>query len=433
MRMVDLIEKKKQGSSLTQQEIAQMIDAYMKNEIPDYQMSAFLMAVIFQGMDDEETANLTLAMQRSGETIDLSKIDGIKVDKHSTGGVGDKTTLVLSSIVASLGIPVAKMSGRGLGHTGGTLDKLEAIPHFNISLSKQEFLQQVENIGLAVIGQSKTLVPADQRLYALRDVTGTVNSIPLIASSIMSKKLACGCDAILLDVKFGHGAFMKDEKEAEKLARLMIQIGKHAHKKVRAVISNMNEPLGYTIGNMLEVKEAVETLQNQGVEDFTHLCLLEAAHLLVMAEYVDNEKEAYAIAKQQLVNGKAYEKFKEMVIAQGGDVSYIEDFSKYPKPKYTKIYTAKQDGYLADINGLYLGLACMKVGAGRETKEDSIDSLAGMVLDVKTGAFVHQGDRLLTLYSNQEITSEIDVLIKQAYTYSLTPLVPKQVVETEVL
>lgn len=432
MRMVDLIEKKKQGKALLTSEIHEMIEAYMRDEIPDYQMSAFLMAVIFQGMNEKETAALTLAMQNSGEIVDLSSIPGIKVDKHSTGGVGDKTTLVLASIVASLGIPVAKMSGRGLGHTGGTLDKLEAIPHFNVHLSTEAFINQVKNINLAVIGQSEQLVPADQRLYALRDVTGTVDSIPLIASSIMSKKLACGCDAILLDVKFGYGAFMKDEHEAEKLARLMIQIGKHANKQVRAMISNMNEPLGYTIGNMLEVKEAVETLQGKGAKDFETLCVMGGANLLLMANYTDDKNKAIQLCKAQLYNGQAYTKFKEMVIAQGGDVSYIEDFSKYPKTKYAKEYYASVSGYVADINGLTLGLACMKVGAGRVTKDDKIDPLAGMVLDVKVGSPVKQGQRILTLFSNKEITSEIDEMVLSAYTYTKEAVNEKQVVEMEV-
>jgi len=430
--MVDLIEKKRAGQALTENEINWMIQSYMKREIPDYQMSAFLMAVMFQSMTSKETTALTKAMMYSGEVIDLSGIEGIKVDKHSTGGVGDKTTLVLAPIVASLGIPIAKMSGRGLGHTGGTLDKLEAIPGLSIAMEEEAFINQVKKINLAIVGQTKKLVPADQRLYALRDVTGTVSSIPLIASSIMSKKLACGSDAILLDVKYGYGAFMKTSAQAQQLAKEMIAIGQGMGRQVKAMISSMDQPLGCAIGNMLEVREAVETLKGQGPKDLTELCLKGAATLIVMAGKANDEKSAYQMASAQIANGKAYQTFETMVDMQGGDISYLQDFSKYPQTKYQKIYYASEKGYIKEINSLMLGIASMRAGAGRARKEDRIDPLAGIVLKCKTGAFVDKNSPLLCLYANQEITKDIDDLINQAYTYSSTPVFAKPVIEMEV-
>lgn len=432
MRMVDLIEKKREGLSLTEDEIQWMIDGYMLGDIPDYQMSAFLMSVMFQSMSEKETVAFTRAMTNSGDKMDLSSLPGIKVDKHSTGGVGDKTTLVLAPIVASLGIPFAKMSGRGLGHTGGTLDKLESIPGFSVQLSDEAFLAQVQKISLAIIGQTKNLVPADKKLYALRDVTGTVGSIPLIASSIMSKKLACGSDVILLDVKYGHGAFMKDGHQAKELASLMIRIGKQTNRQVKAMISNMDQPLGNAIGNMLEVKEAVETLKGHGPNDLTELCLRGAASLILMANKADNSKQAYALALRQITNGEALNKFREMVQAQGGNLKYIDDFDCYPKTKFKKVYLAKQNGYILDINSLDLGIASMMAGAGRQTKEDTIDPLSGILLHAKIGNYVQVGGPLATLYSNKEITKEIDDLISRAYTYSIEAVPQKSVVEMEV-
>lgn len=432
MRMVDLIEKKKRGDILTTKEIYQMINDYMTGKIPDYQMSAFLMAVIFRSMNEQETTDLTLAMEHSGEVMDLSIIGSMCVDKHSTGGVGDKTTLVLAPLVASLGIPVAKMSGRGLGHTGGTLDKLESIPGFSTRLTKEQLLNQVQDIDLVITGQSEHLVPADQRLYALRDVTGTVDSIPLIASSVMSKKLACGADAILLDVKYGRGAFMKKSEDAVKLAKLMIHIGKKAHRQVRAMISDMNQPLGQAIGNMLEIREACETLQGKGPEDLRTLCLNGAAHLVEMAGHAGTFNEAYELCVRQLDNGQAWHKFKEMVSYQGGDVSYIENFSQYPVCHYQKDYFSLTRGYIAEIDSYALGVACMKCGAGRATKEESIDPLAGMILHYKVGEFVSADIALCTLYSNREITAEIDDLIQGAYVISPSPIPKRKIVELEV-
>lgn len=400
MLMTDLIHKKRIGEDLNEQEIAWMIESYMQGNIPDYQMSAFLMAVCFQGMDDRETFALTKAMYLSGDTLDLSDVPGWKVDKHSTGGVGDKTTLVLAPLLASAGVTVAKMSGRGLGHTGGTLDKLEAIPGFRIQLDEAEFKDQLKKIHIAIIGQSQSLAPADKRLYALRDVTDTVNSIPLIASSIMSKKLACQTDAILLDVKYGLGAFMPDRESARKLADTMIAIGEAFDRKVDAVLSSMDEPLGLAIGNALEVKEAIATLKGRGPKDLTSLCLNSGARLLTMCEPTMTTKAAYRLLSEKLLSGEAFSIFRSMVEAQGGDTAYIDHPELFPKTRYHIHLKTKEAGYIESINSYQLGISAMHLGAGRQKQEDPIDPSVGLVLKAKVSDYVNVGDPLLTIYAN---------------------------------
>ena len=350
MRMVDLIEKKRDGMVLSREEITFIIENYTNGLIPDYQMSALTMAIFFQGMNDEEATNLAIAMLNSGDQMDLSAISGVKVDKHSTGGVGDKTSLVLAPMVASLGINFAKMSGRGLGHTGGTLDKLESIPGFNINVNDEDFFNQVNKIGLAIVGQTGNLTPADKKLYALRDVTATVDSIPLIASSIMSKKLASGANAICLDVKVGSGAFMKNLIEATKLAELMVKIGNNAGRKITAILTDMDEPLGFAVGNQLEVIEAINTLKGNGPKDLTDLCLEIGAYLVLDAKKADSFEEAKKLLKAQINNGQAFEKLCEMVIAQGGDVNYIKNPDLWPKAKEIIEIKANEDGYVNHIN-----------------------------------------------------------------------------------
>ena len=415
MRVVDLIEKKKHGQSLSKEEWHELIHGYVHHKIPDYQMSAFLMAVYFKGLTMEETADLTDEMMHSGELLDLSSIDGFKVDKHSTGGVGDKTSLVLGPIVAACGLVVAKMSGRGLGHTGGTLDKLEAIPGMNVFLTKEEFLRQVNDIHLSIIGQSDTLVPADKMIYALRDVTGTVDSIPLIASSIMSKKLAAGTDAILLDVKYGYGAFMKTKEDARKLADTMITIGHRLGRCVDAVLSPMNEPLGCAIGNSLEVIEAINTLQGKGPKDFTDLCVHESAKLLMMAKPDLSEEEAYRKVNDAISSGKAFEIFAKMVKAQGGDVAYIYHPELFKKTK--DIIEIKSDisGVVEDLNGLTLGLVSMRLGGGRLNKDDEIDHSVGLVVHKKINDRVDVGDILVTVYSNTGLNKTDEEEIRSSY------------------
>lgn len=400
MLMTDLIHQKRTGKALSDQEIEWMMHAYMQGDIPDYQMSAFLMAVCFQGMNERETLALTKAMYLSGETLDLSDVPGWKVDKHSTGGVGDKTTLVLAPLVASAGMNVAKMSGRGLGHIGGTLDKLESIPGFCIHLSEEAFKDQLRRIHVAIIGQSEKLAPADQRLYALRDVTDTVNAIPLIASSIMSKKLACQTDAILLDVKYGNGAFMPDRESARQLADTMIGIGEAFGRKVDAVLSSMDEPLGYAIGNVLEVKEALATLKGRGPKDLTTLCLHEGARLLSMCEMGMTEKMAYRLLSEKLLSGEAFDIFRQMVAFQGGDIEYIDHPDRFAKTRYQIHLKTRTDGCIQSINSYQLGLAAMHLGAGRQTKEDTIDPDVGLVLKAKIGDHVKKGEPLLTIYAN---------------------------------
>lgn len=412
MRAVDIIEKKRNGLNLTEAEINYFIEGYVKKQIPDYQVSALLMAIYFQGMNNQESAALTKAMLYSGDIIDLSMIEGIKVDKHSTGGVGDKTTLVLGPLVASMGAKLAKLSGRGLGHTGGTLDKMESIPGMRIDLSEEAFTDQVNRINIAVAGQTKSLVPADKLLYALRDVTATVPSIPLIASSIMSKKLASGADVICLDVKIGDGAFMKTLPEAEELSRIMVSIGESFDKKVAAFITSMEEPLGMAVGNRLEVKEVIETLEGRGPSDLEELCVNIAGYMAFFAKIVDSIDKGVALAKENLHNCKALDKFYEFIHAQGGNISNLDNFIEVKEviPYYTK-----QSGYIKTIKALNVGLAAMKLGGGRETKEDTIDPMVGIVLNKKVGDKVNDSDVLAYIYTNQADNQEIVELLDDAY------------------
>ena len=400
MRMYDLISKKRNGGALNKDEMTHLIEGYVKGEIPDYQMSAFLMAVYFQGMTKEETAIMTDLVAASGDMVDLSSIEGIKVDKHSTGGVGDKTTLIVAPLAAACGVKVAKMSGRGLGHTGGTVDKLESIPGMRVSLERDEFFDIVNRTGLCVIGQSGNLTPADKKLYALRDVTATVESIPLIAVSIMGKKLAAGSDCILLDVKSGSGAFMNRVEDSLALAQEMVSIGESAGKKTVALITNMDIPLGNNIGNSLEVIEAVETLKNEGPEDLTNVCIELAANMLYLAGTGDMET-CLSKVKEALEDGTALQKLIEMVEAQGGDIGVIEDVSKFEKASIEKEVISPYDGYITFMDTKECGIASCILGAGREKKEDVIDYSAGIILKKKTGDKICQGDVLAVLYGNK--------------------------------
>ncbi|MCD7884471.1 MAG: pyrimidine-nucleoside phosphorylase [Lachnospiraceae bacterium] len=405
MRMYDIITKKRGGAALSEEEIRWMITGYTKGYIPDYQMSSFLMAVYFQGMTDEETAILTDAMAKSGEQLDLSGIPGVKVDKHSTGGVGDKTTLIVAPVVAACGCVVAKMSGRGLGHTGGTVDKLESIPGTRTSLSGEEFLDVVRRTGIAVTGQSPNLAPADKKLYALRDVTATVDSIPLIAASIMSKKLAAGSDCIVLDVKTGSGAFMKTPEDAVTLAEKMVAIGVHNGKRIAALITNMDIPLGYQIGNALEVEEAVRTLQGQGPADLTEVCLALAAQLLYLAGKGDLDY-CRGLAQDALKSGAALEKLAAMIEAQGGDAECVRHPEKLGRAPFAMEVKAEKSGYVTKMDSAGIGIAAMLLGAGRETKESEIDPLAGIILSKKTGDSVKKGETLATLLTSDEAKLE---------------------------
>ncbi|MED4648060.1 pyrimidine-nucleoside phosphorylase [Bacillus inaquosorum] len=407
MRMVDIIIKKQNGKELTTEEIQFFVNGYTNGSIPDYQASALAMAIFFQDMSDRERADLTMAMVNSGETIDLSAIEGIKVDKHSTGGVGDTTTLVLAPLVAALDVPVAKMSGRGLGHTGGTIDKLEAIDGFHVELTKDEFIKLVNRDKVAVIGQSGNLTPADKKLYALRDVTGTVNSIPLIASSIMSKKIAAGADAIVLDVKTGAGAFMKTEEDAAELAKAMVRIGNNVGRQTMAVISDMSQPLGFAIGNALEVKEAIDTLKGEGPEDLHELVLTLGSQMVVLAKKANTLDEARAKLEEVMKNGKALEKFKDFLKNQGGDSSIVDDPSKLPQAAYQIDVPAKEAGVVSEIVADEIGVAAMLLGAGRATKEDEIDLAVGIMLRKKVGDKVEKGEPLVTLYANRENVDEV--------------------------
>ena len=402
MRMVDIIAKKRDGHELTTAEIDFFIQGYTAGTIPDYQASALAMAIYFQDMTDRERADLTMAMVHSGETIDLSGIKGIKVDKHSTGGVGDTTTLVLAPLVAALDIPVAKMSGRGLGHTGGTTDKLDSIAGFQTEISKEDFIRLVNTDKVAVIGQTGNLTPADKKLYALRDVTGTVNSIPLIASSIMSKKIAAGSDAIVLDVKTGTGAFMKNIADAEQLAHAMVKIGNNVGRRTMAIISDMSQPLGYAIGNALEVKEAIDTLRGQGPADLHELVLTLGSQMVVLANGAKTLAEARERLEEVMHNGKAIEKFKVMLKNQGGDPSVVDHPEKLPEAKYKIDLPAKQTGYVAEIVADEVGVAAMQLGAGRATKEDNIDVAVGIIMRKKVGDHVQTGESLLTIHANRE-------------------------------
>lgn len=412
MRMVDIIEKKRDGQTLTEKEIAYLIDGYTNNQIPDYQISALLMAIYFNGMTNEEAAHLTKAMLHSGDIIDLSMIEGVKVDKHSTGGVGDKTTLVLGPLVASMGAKLAKLSGRGLGHTGGTLDKLESIDGFNISLSEDAFIRQVKEINMAVAGQTKKLVPADKLLYALRDVTATVPSIPLIASSIMSKKLASGADVICLDVKIGDGAFMKTIDDARTLSKIMVSIGESLGKKVSAFITSMDQPLGFAVGNRLEVKEVIDTLKGSGPKDLEDLCIEIAAYMVYYANIVESVDQGKVLAKEHLNNGKALEKFYEFIKAQGG---HLEDLENFISVKEIYPYKAKKSGYVKTIKALNIGLASMKIGGGRETKDDIIDPSVGIVLNKKIGDYVETGQVLANVYLNHDLPKDVLNDLDQAF------------------
>lgn len=399
MRMYDIIQKKRDGFSLNKNEIEFFVENYTNGNIPDYQASALMMAIYFNGMSDEETAELTLAMAKSGDTIDLSEIDGVTVDKHSTGGVGDKTTLIVAPIVAALGCKVAKMSGRGLGHTGGTVDKLESIKGFQVSLTPEQFIEQVKEIGICVVGQSGNLAPADKKLYALRDVTATVNSIPLIASSIMSKKLAAGSECIVLDVKIGSGAFMKTLAEAEKLAEAMVDIGKKANRKMSALITNMDIPLGTHIGNTLEVEEAVKVLKGEVNNDLKEVCVALAANIVSLAKNI-TLAEAEAEVNGAIADGTALNKLREMVIAQSGDVSMIDNTDNLPEATISYDVISSTDGYISYMDAETIGISSVILGAGREKKEDEIDYTAGIVLRKKTGDRVSDGDVIATLYTN---------------------------------
>lgn len=407
MRMNDIIEKKRDGHALTKEEISFFIDGYTKGSIPDYQASALLMAIYFKDMNDEERANLTMAMVNSGEQIDLSAIEGVKVDKHSTGGVGDTTTLVLGPLVAACGVPVAKMSGRGLGHTGGTIDKLEAIEGFHVELSSEQFVKQVNEIKVAVIGQSGNLTPADKKLYALRDVTSTVNSIPLIASSIMSKKIAAGAGAIVLDVKTGDGAFMKTAEDARKLAKAMVQIGNSVGRQTMAIISDMSQPLGRAIGNALEVQEAIDTLKGNGPEDLTELCLTLGSQMVVVGEKAETLEEARAMLKKVIDDGSALEIFKQFIKWQGGNENVVDNTDLLPKAAFVTELTAKEAGYVTYMEADEIGTAAMLLGAGRATKESVIDLAVGIILNKKVGDRVEKGESLATIHANSEDIQDV--------------------------
>jgi len=409
--MVDLIEKKRDGGCLSKEEIQFIIDGYTKGDIPDYQLSAFLMTVFYQDMTDEEITDMTLAMARSGEMIDLSEIQGIKVDKHSTGGVGDTTTLILAPLVASVGVSVAKMSGRGLGYTGGTIDKLEAIPGFQVELPDEKFIQLVNESHVAIIGQSGDLAPADKKLYALRDVTATVNSIPLIASSIMSKKIAAGADAIVLDVTTGEGAFMKNIEEARRLAETMVRIGKLANRQTMAVISDMSQPLGEAIGNSLEIVEAIETLQGNGPEDLVEMCYALGSQMVVLAEKAATLEEARGLLEEALTSGRALEKFREMIRNHGGDDTIVDEPARLLTAKYQIELPAKRAGVVQKIVANEIGIAAMLLGAGRATKEDAINYAVGIKLHKKVGMPVEEGESLLTIYADSEKIDEVKELI----------------------
>ena len=404
MRMVDLIIKKRQGEALSRDEIAFWIDGYVNGIIPDYQVSAMNMAILFKGMNEEEVINLTDLMEHSGETLDLSALKGVKVDKHSTGGVGDKTSLVLGPMVAACGATFAKLSGRGLGHTGGTLDKLESIPGLTIQINGDRFIKQVNNIGIAIAGQTQSLVPADKKMYALRDVTGTVESIPLIAASVMSKKLAAGTDAILLDVTLGNGAFMKDIDQARTLAKLMVKIGNGLGRDTRAVLSNMNEPLGLAVGNALEVKEAIAALHGKGPEDLMELCYTSGSIMLEQAHLCKNQEEGRKMLERVIEDGSAFTKFLEMVQAQDGDINYILHPETFCVAKNIIPIYATESGYVSSIDALEIGLSSMTLGGGRETLDDVIDMSAGIMLNKKVGDQVKEGEVLCYLHSNKNVT-----------------------------
>ncbi|MFD2672832.1 pyrimidine-nucleoside phosphorylase [Marinicrinis sediminis] len=428
MRMVDLIQKKRDGQSLSEAEIQFMIKGYTADEIPDYQMSAFAMAVYFQGMSEEETAQLTMAMADSGDTVDLSPIEGVIVDKHSTGGVGDKTSLIIAPLVASVGVPVAKMSGRGLGHTGGTVDKLEGIPGFQIEMTREQFIDNVNTLKLALVGQSGNLTPADKKLYALRDVTATVNSIPLIASSIMSKKIASGADAIVLDVKVGSGAFMKSLEDARKLATTMVQIGKHLGRRTVAVLSDMNQPLGHEIGNANEVVEAMQVLTGMGEARLTEISLTLASHMAVLGGAFDDLEQARQELTAKLKNGQALATFRTFIEAQGGNPDIVDRHELLPQAKHHLEVRSEKEGYVSAMDAESIGIAAMLLGAGRETKEDRIDYAAGISIHKKVGDFVKAGDLLVELHTNREQAARAEEMARSAYEFVDSPVEVKPMI-----
>jgi len=422
MRTVDLIHRKRDGEELAPEEIAAIVDGYTRNEIPDYQMSAFLMAVFFSGMTDREVSALTDCMIRSGETVDLSSVPGMKVDKHSTGGVGDKTSLISAPLAASGGVIVPMISGRGLGHTGGTLDKLESIPGFRTDLTIEEFREQLKKHGLAFIGQTPEVTPADGKLYALRDATATVESIALIASSIMSKKLAVGLDAVVLDVKVGSGAFMKRQVDARRLAQMMVGIGRRMDKRVQALITDMNQPLGYAVGNALEVMEVSQTLQNAGPTDLTRLALELAARMIFLAKITATLDEAREMAQQKLLDGSGYKKFKEVIEAQGGNPQVLDRFELLPNATGVREISSPRAGYVSAIAAEDIGMASAMIGAGRNTKEDTIDPAVGVILEVKVGQKVEAGAVLCRVYyTSDEHVEEASQQVEDAFRISSTP------------
>ncbi len=422
MHMVEIIEKKRDGKTLTTEEIEFFVQGYTQGTIPDYQVAALLMAIVLRGMDDRETRDLTMAMARSGEMLDLSDIAPVVVDKHSTGGVGDKVSLVVAPAVAACGLPVGKMSGRGLGFSGGTLDKLESIPGYRTDLTVEEFKAQLRRIGIVLTGQSANLAPADGKLYALRDVTGTVPSIPLIVSSIMSKKIAAGADAIVLDVKMGSGAFMKTLEDAARLAEGMVRIGNEVGRKVTALISDMNQPLGFAVGNALEVKEAIETLHGGGPEDFREHCLTVAGEMLYLGEKAADEAEGRRMIETAIADGRAWEKFRQLVEAQGGDITYIEEPQRLPKARLIETVEAETEGYLAHVQADEIGMAVVALGGGREKKGDPIDHAVGVVMHIKVGEAVKKGTPLFTIHANDEAKlSEAKQRILAALTFREEP------------
>ena len=422
MRTVDLIHRKRDGEELTPQEIAALVDGYTRNEIPDYQLSAFLMAVFFSGMTDREVSALTDCMVRSGQTIDLSSIPGVKVDKHSTGGVGDKTSLICAPLAASAGVIVPMISGRGLGHTGGTLDKLESIPGFRTDLTVDEFREQLKKHGLAFMGQTPEVTPADGKLYALRDATATVESIPLISSSVMSKKLAEGLDAVVLDVKVGNGAFMKRQVDARRLAQMMVGIGRRMDKRVQALITDMNQPLGYAVGNALEVMEVSQTLQNAGPTDLTRISLELAARMIYLAKITATLEEARELAQQKLLDGSGYKKFKDVIDAQGGNPQVLDRFELLPNATGVREISSPRSGYVSAIAAEDIGMASSMIGAGRNTKEDNIDPAVGVILEVKVGQKVDAGAVLCRVYyTNEEHVEEASQQVEDAFRISATP------------
>jgi pyrimidine-nucleoside phosphorylase len=423
MRMYDLILKKRKDQALTTEEINYIIEGYTEGSIPDYQVSALLMAIVFKGLDQRETYDLTMAMAKSGDMLDLSAIEGLKVDKHSTGGVGDKTSSVLGPMVAACGVPVAKMSGRGLGHTGGTIDKLESFDNFTVDITEEEFFNNVNDIKIAIAGQTANLAPADKKLYALRDVTATVDSIPLIAGSIMSKKLASGADAIVLDVKVGSGAFMKNDEEAFALAKEMVSIGTMAGRDTVAVISNMDQPLGVAVGNANEIKEAIDTLKGHGPKDLVELCLTLGGHMLLHAKKVETVEAGKEMLQKTISDGSALEKFKEFVKAQHGDETMIDAPDKLPDAKHTMEIKAEEDGYVSSIHTEKIGVAAMLLGAGRETKESTIDLGVGISVNKKVGDKVSAGDALVTFYYNaDDKLEEAKATVLEAYKIENKPV-----------